>query len=132
MGERMSQNIIWSDVDAVIPVPLHWTRRWNRGYNQAELLAAALADSLGASLCSDVLLRRRRTQTQTKLELGEKAGNVSGAFAVNTEAAFSARHILLVDDIFTTGSTLAECFTVLRQSFQEEVRISIATLGYVI
>ncbi len=151
LGERVSRAEWLSDVDTVIPVPLHWTRRLRRGYNQAEVIASEVAKALGARLRTDILTRCRRTTTQTKLGVEEKSRNVSGAFALNRhfvrhydtevhsqqdEADGSAvgrnvSHILLVDDVFTTGSTLYNCWKPLHDFFGVSVRISIATLGVV-
>lgn len=155
LGERAAAAEWLSDVDTVVPVPLHWTRRLRRGYNQAEVIASEVAKALGARLRTDILERRRRTSTQTKLGVEEKARNVRGAFAVSrnfrrrfhkpetTDGASSSsnihgernlvtvRHILLVDDVFTTGSTLYNCWRPLHDFFGSSVRISIATLGVV-
>ena len=155
LGERAVVADWLSDVDTVVPVPLHWTRRLRRGYNQAEVIASEVAKALGARLRTDVLERRRRTSTQTKLGIEEKARNVRGAFAVSrkfrrrfhkpetADGASSSgkisgernpvtvRHILLVDDVFTTGSTLYNCWRPLHDFFGPSVRISIATLGVV-
>ncbi len=155
LGERAAAAQWLSDVDTVIPVPLHWTRRLRRGYNQAEVIAAEVAKALGARLRTDVLERRRRTSTQTKLGVEEKARNVMGAFAVGKKFrrrfhapetadgtsssnmipgernSVTVRHILLVDDVFTTGSTLYNCWRPLHDFFGPSVRISIATLGVV-
>ena len=154
LGERVAAAEWLSDVDTVIPVPLHWTRRLRRGYNQAEVIASEVAKALGARLRTDILKRRRRTSTQTKLGIEEKARNVSGAFAVSRKFrrrfhnpeilnsassngasggrdAVNVKHILLVDDVFTTGSTLYNCWRPLHDFFGPQVRISIATLGVV-
>ncbi len=136
LGRKLAENSIWTDVDMVIPVPLHWARRWKRGYNQAEVIARGVAEAMGIPLRTDVLVRRRRTQTQTKLEIEEKMKNVDGAFGVSDDAAVifrgggQIRHILLVDDVFTTGSTLESCHNALRKVFPPEIRISAVTLGY--
>lgn len=119
----------FADVDTVIPVPLHWWRRWKRGYNQAEVIAAELAAALHACLRTDVLLRVRHTRTQTHLDAGDRLRNVEGVFRVRH--AIPARHVLLVDDTFTTGATLAACHRVLQRALGPEVRISIATLAVV-
>ncbi len=129
LGEKLSGSSILSDVDVIIPVPLHWTRRWRRGYNQAEVIAEAVAEVLGVPMRDDILRRRRKTQTQVKLNVEQKGKNVEDAFEVAEKAA-SFRHILLVDDVFTTGSTLEACHHALRKVFPPSVRISAATLGY--
>ena len=120
----------FTDIDAVIPVPLHWTRKWSRGYNQAECIAKALAKELGAELGTDILFRHRRTTTQTKLAIDQKSRNVYGAFEAIPQVSTPV-HVLLVDDVFTTGSTLMACYVALRAVFPSSVRISVATLGVV-
>ena len=118
----------------IIPVPLHWSRRWKRGYNQAEEIASGVAAEAGVPLRTDILYRCRRTTTQTKLDIEGKARNVAGAFALRKGSIPSdtmPRHILLIDDVFTTGSTLHACFVALREVFPAGVRISVATLGFV-
>ena len=133
LGSRLATSELFADVDAVVPVPLHWTRRLKRGYNQAEVIASGVAESMGIPLRTDLLKRRRRTRTQTKMEVEEKIGNVKGAFIASPGSSniSDIRHILIVDDVFTTGSTLYACFAALRTSFPPPIRISIATLGFV-
>lgn len=137
LGKRLAENRMWDDVDIVIPVPLHRTRQWKRGYNQAEIIASAIASELKVPMRTDILVRRRRTATQTKLDIEGKVRNVAGAFSTSEDAAIifrnggNVQHILLADDVFTTGSTLFACFTALRKVFPPSVRISVATLGFV-
>lgn len=130
LGKRLAEAEHFRDVDLVIPVPLHWTRKWKRGYNQAEVIAAEVSLALNARMECGMLRRVRRTQTQTVLSVEEKSHNVSGAFKV-FRVNSDIRHILLTDDVFTTGATLMACFTALRSVFPPSVRISVATLGYV-
>ena len=145
LGRELMSADWTSDVDMVIPVPLHWKRRWSRGYNQAEIIAEGVAAELGVPMRTDILKRVRKTQTQTKLEVSEKSVNVAGAFLVDQSAGLlsdsachddsaqckAPKHILLVDDVFTTGSTLGACFVALRSVFPPSVRISVATLAFV-
>ena len=129
LGAYLAAAPQFADVDCVVPVPLHWWRRWRRGYNQAEILARELAGALGASLAPKALVRVRRTRTQTRLDAAARERNVAGVFRLR--AAPSARHILLVDDTFTTGATLAACWWALRRALGPAVRISVATLAVV-
>ena len=130
LGERLAASPLYADVDLVVPVPLHWTRRWERGYNQAAVIAREVARVLGAA-CAERLLRRcRRTRSQTHLHGEAKAANVVDAFALRSNQVPAAHHILLVDDVFTTGATLAACHRALRRAYGPQVRISVATLAF--
>ncbi len=132
LGREIASSYLFADVDAVIPVPLHWTRRWSRGYNQAEIIASTLASFLGAEFRKDILYRSRRTRTQTHLSVEKKIRNVSGAFKVRRSALLEGlHHILLVDDVFTTGATLHSCYSALVKCCIKTTRISIVTLGCV-
>lgn len=130
LGQKMAGSSLYQDVDCVIPVPLHWKRRWKRGYNQAEVIAEGITSALGVPLRADVLKRTRNTRTQTILDVESKGRNVKGAFEAN-DVLKDCRHILLVDDIFTTGATLHACYEALRKHIPADIRISIATLGFV-
>ena len=101
--------------DAVVPVPLHWRRRWRRGFNQSELLAHAVARRWGIPVIK-ALKRARYTPTQTGLSNTGRRKNVAAAFAAVRRHPVSGCRILLVDDVMTTGSTAAACARVLRQA----------------
>ena len=131
LGERLKESEFFRDVDLVVPVPLHWTRRLKRGYNQSESLVKGISQVTGWRKDYKILVRSRRTKSQTMLSIGEKMANVSGAFAVDMRhlrrLRFKPHHILIIDDVFTTGATMINCQRALRQVFGPEVRISIAT-----
>lgn len=132
LGQKVAGTSWMKDIDIVIPVPLHWRRKWARGYNQAEIIAAEVASVLNVPLKTDILKRRRYTRTQTKMDIPSKSVNVADAFTIQDFTTCGHyRHILLVDDVFTSGSTLMACFTALRAVFPPSVRISVATLAFV-
>lgn len=134
LGKRLCASGLYSGVDIVCCVPLHWARRFRRGYNQAEIIASAVAGQLPGAVAEPRLLERmRHTRSQAGLGTEEKAANVAGAFAVRRAVAqrhSGARHILVVDDVFTTGATMAECAKALMRTFGPGARISAATLAY--
>ena len=134
-GEMLGYEIAaapWmADIDVIIPVPLHWRRKWSRGYNQAEVLARAVSGIVDVPVRTDILKRLRYTSTQTKMDIPQKAENVNGAFAAVRPEGCTFRHVLLIDDVFTSGSTLGACFQALRSAFPPSVRISVATLAFV-
>lgn len=133
LGEELSRSEVFKDIDAIVPVPLHWARRIHRGYNQAEVIARAIAESFPCAVVDCRLLTRsRRTRTQTRVHSSAaKSANVTGAFRVRPHRTASYRHILVVDDVFTTGATAASCHDALREVFDSSVRISAATLAVI-
>lgn len=129
LGEKLASAPQFASVDAVIPVPLHWLRRYRRGYNQAEVIAAAVAKALSVPMFPKALVRRRRTGTQTILDASSRLKNVVGVFRVRSLPP-GLRHVLLIDDTFTTGATLAACTLALRSAFPD-LMVSVATLSVV-
>ena len=136
MGERMARLSWPRDVvlerAALVPVPLAAARRRERGFNQAELIAASLSRSWHVPVWTDVLVRGRSTGTQTRLTQTERSANVRGAFGVPMEsreprARLRGQHLVLVDDVLTTGATLNACAGTL---FEAGARtISYVTFG---
>jgi ComF family protein len=117
----------------VIPIPLHRTKQRQRGFNQTELIARAMLEHLsapGLKLEASVLRRSRMTESQTGLTRAQRRRNVRGAFAVQSPDAIAGRDILLVDDVFTTGTTVSECARLLQRAGAARVRV--ATVARVI
>jgi ComF family protein len=115
-------------IDAIVPVPLHPTRFRERGFNQAALLAELLSARAAVPLLA-CLVRTRYTTTQTRLDRHERMENLRNAFRVTHIAAVQSRHLLIVDDVFTTGSTVDECARVLRLAGAASVRVATVARG---
>lgn len=114
-------------VDAIIPVPIHPARRRQRGYNQSEHIAYGIQEVLETAVAEHALVRTSFKGSQTKLGNAERMLNVQASFAVG-KGNFDQKHILLVDDVITTGATLDYCSQALMEQFVD-VRISIAALA---
>ncbi len=127
-GRELSDSEAYRTINAIVPVPLHPKRLKERGYNQAQMIAQGLSKSMGIPVINDVLLRTQYTQTQTKKTREERVKNVSEAFCIHNHKKIENRHILLVDDVVTTGATLEICAnTILANT---STQISIGTLAY--
>lgn len=116
----------------VIPIPLHANKQRQRGFNQSELIARAAMRHLpgGLSLSRSALVRRRMTESQTGLTRAQRRLNIRGAFKVVRRSEIAGRDILLVDDVFTTGTTSSECARVLRRAGAG--RVWVATVARVL
>jgi ComF family protein len=112
-------------VGLVVPVPLHWRRRWERGHNQSESLGRELAGGLGVGFSARVLRRVRHTPQQVQPSASARRENVKGAFRAGSGASLAGRTVLLVDDVMTTGSTAGEAARTLRRAGAERVIVAI-------
>lgn len=121
-----------AEADVIAAVPMHWSRLLARRYNQAALLANALGRLSGKPSLPDLLLRRRRTPSQGGLGRAARFRNVAGAFAVrpSRRAAIAGRHVLVIDDVLTTGATVGACAKALRRA--GAARVSVLTLARVL
>ena len=107
---------VLSGADLLVPVPLHWTRLFQRRYNQAALLAQAIASAGGPRVAVDWLVRRRRTPSQGRLGPAARSRNVQAAFAMRRGRSVAGKRVVVVDDVMTSGATLEECARVLRRA----------------
>lgn len=99
----------YSSADIVVPVPLHPKKLRQRGYNQSDFFAEGIATAMGIKFGPHVLKKTEATETQTRKHRFERYENVNRVFAVHDVAAVAGKHVLLVDDVVTTGSTLVSC-----------------------
>jgi len=108
--------------DQIVPMPLHWRRRWKRGFNQAELLAREVARCWGVPV-RNAVRRRKFTTPQTGLTNAKRRANVTGAFAVRRGTHLDGARILLVDDVITTGATASACAAALKRAGAAHVTV---------
>jgi ComF family protein len=112
--------------DAIVPVPLHWTRKWSRGFNQSLILARALSKTTGLPMLP-ALRRVKRTKDQTRLSRQERLANVRGAFRVVRDV--KGKRLLLLDDVTTTGATLEECRRVLENAGASQISAAVVAMA---
>jgi ComF family protein len=125
MGELLGVKLkelsnIWK-ADFIIPAPLHPVKKAERGYNQAYYIAIGTGKAASLKVKDNVIRRKRYTESQTTMDLMERRENISGAFAVINKKVLERKNIILIDDVITTGSTLAECAKVLLESGANKV-----------
>jgi ComF family protein len=129
LAERVRERLADSPPDLLAPVPAYWLKRLWRGFNGPDLLVESLARRLGLPTAADVLVCRRRTQKQGTLMPSERAANVRDAFGFNSDYDIAGSHLLLVDDIMTTGSTASEAARVLRRAGAARVTVAVVARG---
>jgi ComF family protein len=125
---RMMNNALPRDqrFDVIVPMPLHWSKRLHRGFNQAELLAKFVSRRTGVPLAG-ALRRRKGTEAQAGLTRAQRRTNVAGAFEVSKRDKIEGRHVLLIDDVLTTGATASACSAVLKRAGAK--RVTVLTLA---
>jgi ComF family protein len=128
MGGAIATSEWHTSIDGLVPLPLHPSKERRRGFNQATILCNGLAKELGKPVLEGSVLRSGLTETQTKMNRVDRWQNMEGRFEVRSSTKIEGRHLLLVDDVVTTGATLEACAAELLQV--PGVRISIATLCY--
>ncbi len=127
LGAEMHSSGNFQDIDYIIPVPLHPKRQKQRGYNQSEMIGEGISKVTNIPMLTDVLLRNLETVTQTKMTREERWKNVSGKFIISNPEKIENKHLLLIDDVVTTGATLEACGEILLNI--NGVKLSIAVLA---
>ena len=125
LAERIRQTVSDFASRTLVPVPIHWTRRFSRGINQSEIIVASISKSLRIPAAERLLICRRKTKKQGTLGAGERAKNVKGAFAISPGFDISGCRILLIDDVMTTGATANEVAKVCKKRGAESVKLGV-------
>lgn len=126
-GTILSESGFMHDVDIIVPVPLHPARQRKRGYNQSEYIAYGLSEATKVAVKNNIIRRIEQTDSQTKRGRYERWENVKGLFFVPEPQEVRGKHILVVDDVITTGSTMEACVNALHEA--GEVKVSIVALA---
>jgi ComF family protein len=128
LGEILMKNKEFSTVDLIVPVPIHLKRKKIRGYNQVTKFGERLSTYLNIPFIEDVLVRQSSTKTQTLKARFERFNDLETKFLVNNTTQFKGKHLLIIDDVITTGATLEACASALLKT--PDIKISILTMAY--
>lgn len=127
MGEAINASTRFSEIDYLIPLPLFAKKEFRRGYNQATQICIGMAESTNIPLMEKNVVRRLPTETQTKKHRTERWENVAESFGINNPSFLENKHILLVDDVLTTGATIEACCLAIKDI--PGIKISVCTLA---
>jgi ComF family protein len=128
IGKRLKESGRFEDIDMIIPLPLHRRKERKRGYNQSAIIAMGMADIMSLPVSKGAVIRIKNTESQTKKDRHQRWENVASSFKVLHPEQLSDKHVLLVDDVLTTGATIEACGQAIL--IQGDVRLSVATLTY--
>lgn len=128
LGETLLQSNRFSNVDMIIPLPMFPDKEFKRGYNQATIIAKGMNEIMNIPVLDKLIVRSRKTETQTKKHRAERWLNVDGSFYITNESAIAGKHVLLIDDVITTGATLEACGSVILNI--PGTKLSIATVAW--
>lgn len=118
----------FNGIDLILPVPMRFLKKINRGYNQAELIAKGISEITGVPVDTSILFARRSHKTQTRLGAVKRMENIKGVYEARNPEKIRNKHLLIVDDVFTTGATLHECASAIAQ-IEPSATISVLTLA---
>ncbi len=127
-GSELSETPDYNTIDTIIPIPLHKKKLKKRGFNQAEVFATGLANSMGVTMDSTTIFRNVETSTQTKKSRYKRWENVSDIFKLKDPDILKGKHVLVVDDVITTGATMEACVQTLQKV--PEITISVASIAF--
>ncbi|MDQ6757053.1 MAG: ComF family protein [Bacteroidota bacterium] len=128
IGRSLAGTDRFKNIDALIPLPLFADKEFRRGYNQATILCNGISEVINVPVIKNNVVRKRYTETQTLKHRTERWENVEGSFEINDPSQLKGKHLLLIDDVVTTGATLEACGAEILKI--ENTKLSIATLAF--
>ena len=129
MAERLKLSAAFCDIDVIIPVPLHRERQRRRGYNQSQSIARGIGAALQVAVNANAIIRAVATSSQTNKTRFKRYENMKGVFKVRDESALRGKHVLLVDDVITTGATIESCANELNKFGIKKLSIAFVALA---
>lgn len=132
IADDIKQSNRYTQIDYIVPLPLHPKRVKKRGYNQSELIATEVSQQLGVPINTTNVYRTRNNESQTQKSLTERVENVKNIFALHDNTLFANKTILLIDDVITTGSTIIACCKALQNSPNIKINVYTAAAADVI
>ena len=134
LGKLLGNEVVlaerFNDIDMIVPLPLNEIKEKKRGYNQAMVIAKAIAEVMNKPVCADAVIRTVFTETQTHKNRISRWRNMEGVFEVRTPEILAGKHVLLIDDVITTGATLEACGAEILKV--PGTKLSVATVAYTI
>jgi ComF family protein len=127
-GNSLKSSGFLEEIDLIIPVPLHPSKKRQRGFNQSDLISRGISETTGIPMDSDLLVRKTVSKTQTRKSRYDRWTNVQDIFRVTDQDRLKDLHILLVDDVITTGSTIEACTNEILKA--ENVKVSVVALAF--
>ena len=127
-GRKLAKASLYKDVDIIVPVPIHASKMRTRGYNQSAMYGSGLAESMRIPMIENALIKKRKTTSQTKKSRMKRLLSVQNEYVIKKPKRLIGKHILLVDDVLTTGATIESCALELVKV--EGVRLSLATIAF--
>ena len=124
-GKRMLASSFFNEIDLIVPIPIHPDKRAKRGYNQAAYIGKGVSEIIGVTMRENVIIKSIYTKSQTKMGRIERIKNVFDSFELKDKNGIQGRHILIVDDVLTTGATIEACARKLMEA--NNIKISIMT-----
>ncbi|MDR2382970.1 MAG: ComF family protein [Prevotellaceae bacterium] len=128
LGACLENSVLYKDISMLVPVPLHPAKEKMRGYNQSEYIAHGISNVINRPVEKQTLIRTKYTETQTHKNATERWENVQSVFDVKDASKLNGEHILLIDDVITTGSTIESCASTVLNNCT--CKVSIASIGY--
>ena len=126
-AKELQEHHFFDDIDVLIPLPLHWKRQLKRHYNQSHYICQGISEVTGIPVDKHVVKRTKNNPSQTHLNAHQRSENVSGIFQLIHPERIQGKHVLIVDDVTTTGATIASCAKELAKA--PDVRISVLTFA---